>query len=514
MKTLYLCEKPSQARVLAKQLGITEQVKGGYVGHDAVVTFCFGNMQTLAEPDTYIGDKSWALVDLPILPDAWAWKVNEKHREQFEVIGELLASCHKVVIATDPDDEGEVIGRELLKAHQFNGEVLRLWQSALTPDSLGAALQNLKPLSFTDALYRRGMIRRELDWLFGMNYSRAFSVLLDTASHIGRVKTQLLAELCEKEAFVIQPPKLESRLVAHDMAFVLANGLPILDDAVGCVVSLNSDFEIIPPPLPFSLSGLLLCAYETFGIGLKDGYQAAQNLYEAEAISYPRTSSNKLPAAGSAFAVHHAIMNTLDECPRWGDEVMKQMFGLVRDNGVMQDLGAARLRRVTTDIEVNGALYRNVITSVIEDEAGWLLMRPDQYAKFDMPKPFFFVPSDQVELKLETYALPDNYHTEGTLLKWMMARDVGTEATRVGAISSLLDDKVAYVQDGNLRPSALGKRISASLPTGFVSQMSDFVRLACQQSGLPSFDRHKHLLSATKWLSRTIHGGISSRPTI
>ena len=168
-RTLYLCEKPSQARVLANLLGASQQETGAFVGDEVVVTYCYGHMHSLAMPDEYIGDIPWKLCDLPILPTDWIWKVKSQHQEQFDNIGKWLAEAKCAVIATDPDEEGEVIGRQVLKAHQFDGLVKRLWVSSLDQNSLKNAVHNLLPLSATDSHFRAGLIRHELDWLFGMN---------------------------------------------------------------------------------------------------------------------------------------------------------------------------------------------------------------------------------------------------------------------------------------------------------------------------------------------------------
>ena len=70
---------------------------------------------------------------------------------------------------------------------------------ALDPNSLKQALGNLLPLSATDTAYSAGCVRRHLDWLYGINLSRAFSVTSGQRTSIGRVKTRLLTELVKRE---------------------------------------------------------------------------------------------------------------------------------------------------------------------------------------------------------------------------------------------------------------------------------------------------------------------------
>ncbi|MBU1776991.1 MAG: DNA topoisomerase, partial [Gammaproteobacteria bacterium] len=172
--TLYLCEKPSQARALAKQLGAFHNEHGVYTGGGAVVLNAYGHLLNLAMPDEYSDHDHgpWSLSNLPIVPKKWEWRVKEEHLQHYAKIGKWLDRVKTVVIATDPDEEGEVIGRQILYELGFKGNILRLWASALNSNSLNQALKNLLPLSATDTTYRAGCVRRQLDWLYGINLSR------------------------------------------------------------------------------------------------------------------------------------------------------------------------------------------------------------------------------------------------------------------------------------------------------------------------------------------------------
>ena len=174
--TFYLCEKPSQARTLAKVLGAEKGRDQMHFAEGVVIGHAYGHMLNLAKPETYIGTGPWCLDNLPILPKTWIWQVKDEHREHLDNLGKYLSQADLVVLATDPDEEGEVIGRQILQAHNYSGKVLRLWMSALETESLKKSLQNLRPLSETDHFYQAGRVRHEMDWLFGMNLSRAFSV--------------------------------------------------------------------------------------------------------------------------------------------------------------------------------------------------------------------------------------------------------------------------------------------------------------------------------------------------
>ena len=110
---LYLCEKPSQGRDIAKVLGANSRGDGCLKkGHSLIVTWCIGHLVEMANPDDY--DKSlkrWSFDTLPIHPDHWKNIVKPKTKKQYNIIIKLIKQADHVVIATDADREGEVIAR-------------------------------------------------------------------------------------------------------------------------------------------------------------------------------------------------------------------------------------------------------------------------------------------------------------------------------------------------------------------------------------------------------------------
>ena len=125
--TVYLCEKPSQARDIARILGATHKTKHYLAGSGVTVTWCFGHLLEMAAPDCY-GDeyKRWSLDTLPIIPDPWRLDVRPKVKAQYNAIEQLLGKARHVVVATDADREGETIARELLDRCAYRGRISRL----------------------------------------------------------------------------------------------------------------------------------------------------------------------------------------------------------------------------------------------------------------------------------------------------------------------------------------------------------------------------------------------------
>ncbi|WP_432764966.1 toprim domain-containing protein [Halomonas elongata] len=125
MSRLFLCEKPNQARDIAKVLGVTEKGNGCLKGRGITVTWGFGHLLESAPPEAYDPDlKRWTLEALPILPGQWKLEVKPSAKKQFHVVKKLLGTVSEVVIATDADREGEMIAREILEACRFSGDVL------------------------------------------------------------------------------------------------------------------------------------------------------------------------------------------------------------------------------------------------------------------------------------------------------------------------------------------------------------------------------------------------------
>ncbi|MYB33519.1 MAG: hypothetical protein F4X92_00005, partial [Gammaproteobacteria bacterium] len=195
---VFLCEKPAQARDIANAVGKAE-LKTGFlqVGNDAF-TWCVGHLYEQAEPDEYNPEyRRWNLDHLPIVPEVWKLKPRDRVRKQINAIRELLRQAEEVVIATDPDREGEVIGREVLDELRYRGPVRRLLLNALDAASIRKGLAAIQDGKKTEPLYQAGQGRSRADWLVGMNLTRAYTLLgrargAEGVTPVGRVQTPTL----------------------------------------------------------------------------------------------------------------------------------------------------------------------------------------------------------------------------------------------------------------------------------------------------------------------------------
>ena len=326
---LFLCEKPSQARDIARVLGANRRGDGCWLGPELTVTWCIGHLLETAPPDAYDARyKRWVLDDLPIVPERWKMQVKPKTASQFKAVKRLLLEASELVIATDADREGEMIARELVEHCRYRGPIQRLWLSALDDASIRKALAALKPGAETFNLYHSALGRSRADWLIGMNMSRLFTLLGRQSGYqgvlpVGRVQTPTLRLVVDRDRsiadFVPVPYcAIEVQLQADGTPFTAQWRAQddVCDEQGRClaqphaqqalqamqgashaeVIKLRTERVREAPPLPFDLGTLQEICSKKFGLGAQETLDIAQALYEThKLITYPRSDCGYLP---------------------------------------------------------------------------------------------------------------------------------------------------------------------------------------------------------------------------
>jgi DNA topoisomerase-3 len=163
-----IAEKPSVAREIASVLGANTKHDGYFEGNGYQVTYTFGHLCTLKEPNDYKNHwKSWDLNNLPMLPEKFETKVvdNSGIQKQFKIIKSLFDKADLVINCGDAGQEGELIQRWVMNEANYKGEVKRLWISSLTTEAIKEGFENLKPSANYDNLYYAGFSRAIGDWL-------------------------------------------------------------------------------------------------------------------------------------------------------------------------------------------------------------------------------------------------------------------------------------------------------------------------------------------------------------
>lgn len=340
---LYLCEKPSQGKDIAKVLGATQRGNGCLSGAGITITWCIGHLVEAAAPEAY-GEqyKHWSIEQLPIIPERWRVEIKPKTAAQFNVVKQLLGQASELVIATDADREGELIAREIIDLCGYRGPIERLWLSALNDASIRTALAKLRPSAETLPMYYSALARSRADWLVGMNLSRLFTVLgrqagYDGVLSVGRVQTPTLKLVVDRDreiaAFVSVPYwAIDVSLSAGGQAFTAQWVAPdaSTDDAGRClqqpvaqqaaqqiraagnaqVVSVETERVREGPPLLFDLGTLQEVCSKQLGLDVQETLEIAQALYEThKATTYPRSDSGYLPE--SMFAEVPTVLDSL-----------------------------------------------------------------------------------------------------------------------------------------------------------------------------------------------------------
>ena len=327
MSTVIVAEKPSVAREIAAFLGAGVKGDGCIQTRDGerIVTWALGHLVRYAEPHEY-GEAwagRWNLEDLPMEPDTWLTKVQERSAQQFRTVSKLLNRAERVICATDAGREGEHIFRLIYERAGCAAPVQRLWVSSLTQEALKQAFLNLRPGREFDRLGEAAQARAKADWLVGFNLTRAYSARHGTRYSVGRVQTPTLALVVERDRQIegfspshhyevvahLAPGfdavhvrrgepddkgrtpwvrRIEDRTEAEEVAAAAVNHTAVVEDVDTRTLRRR-------PPALFDLTALQREANERFGLTAAQTLEGAQALYEAKAITYPRTECRYLP---------------------------------------------------------------------------------------------------------------------------------------------------------------------------------------------------------------------------
>ena len=311
-----IAEKPSVAREIASVLGANTKHDGYFEGNGYQVTYTFGHLCTLKEPNDYKPHwKSWDLNNLPMLPEKFETKVVENSgiQKQFKIIKKLFDKAELVINCGDAGQEGELIQRWVMNEAQYKGDVNRLWISSLTTEAIKEGFQNLKPSANYDNLYYAGFSRAIGDWLLGMNATRLYTVKhggYKQVLSIGRVQTPTLAMVVDrfKEIKNFKPqPYWELQTVYRDTLFSYEEGrfLKKEDGEILAIKAKESEFEIVSvekkngnefAPKLFDLTGLQVYCNTKFGFTADETLKIVQTLYEQKVVTYPRVDTTFLPS--------------------------------------------------------------------------------------------------------------------------------------------------------------------------------------------------------------------------
>ncbi len=334
---LFIAEKPSIGRAIADVLKKPLKKQEGYIESASgdVVTWCIGHLLEQEEPDAYDpAYKAWKLEHLPIVPLQWKLRPRKGGRSQLSVISKLLKRADIIINAGDPDREGQLLVDEVLDflklSAQRKRDVRRLLISDLNPSAVSQALGRMRFNQEFVPLAVSALARSRADWLYGINLTRACTLLgrkvgFNGLLSIGRVQTPILGLVARRDAEIkdFQPkPYFEvfATMVTSKEEVFKARWIPseacqnwmdeegrVLDRRLaqnvvdrisgkqGTVKRIEDKRGKEAPPLPYSLSALQIDAARQLRMDAKKVLDSCQRLYEQKLITYPRSDCRYLP---------------------------------------------------------------------------------------------------------------------------------------------------------------------------------------------------------------------------
>ena len=327
-----IAEKPSVAKEIAKVLDANSSHDGYMEGNGYQVTWTFGHLCTLKEPQDYTEMwRPWALSRLPMIPQRFGIKLidNKTYEKQFHTIETLMQKADGIVNCGDAGQEGELIQRWVMQKAAARCPVQRLWVSSLTEEAIREGFNNLKPQDEYQSLYEAGLCRAIGDWLLGMNATRLYTLKYSTQRgqvlSIGRVQTPTLALIVRRQQeidnfkpeqywvlstiyrdtlFTLQMADDEEQ-EANDKEKKGAKGR-ITDEEQGrrALASIEGqDFEVTgitkksgneAPPRLFDLTSLQVECNKKYSFSADETLKYIQSLYEKKLTTYPRVDTTFL----------------------------------------------------------------------------------------------------------------------------------------------------------------------------------------------------------------------------
>lgn len=309
-----IAEKPSVAKDIARILGATASHNGYMEGNGFQVTWTFGHLCTLKEPNDYTEHwKHWSLSALPMIPPRFGIKLidDDGIKRQFSVIERLMQAADCIVNCGDAGQEGELIQRWVMQKAQAKCPVKRLWISSMTDEAIREGFNSLKDQSEYQPLYVAGLSRAIGDWLLGMNATRLYTLKYGQNRQvlsIGRVQTPTLALIVnrQKEIDSFEPePYWVLSTIYRDTLFTATKGKFTTKEEGEQAFATIADkpFEVTgvskkngneAPPRLFDLTSLQVECNRKFSYSAETTLNLIQSLYERKLTTYPRVDTQFL----------------------------------------------------------------------------------------------------------------------------------------------------------------------------------------------------------------------------
>lgn len=524
---LVIAEKPRAAAKIAEALGARTRVKidglsvwvGRLGGDYVVIAPTAGHLYTL-----YTEERGYPTFSYSWGP-RWLYEKGSEHlRRYYNVLKKLAGRAKYYINACDYDIEGSVIGYNII---YHLGDIRRAYRvkfSTLTREELVKAFSKLHPLDWGNI--ESGIARHVLDWIWGINVSRALSDIVSrlygkrVVLSAGRVQSPTLLELVrrylDRETFV---PELSFTLSVKVRYGGREYGLENLfqpfrrlSDARKALEALRGGGKLVververrevklAPPPPFNLTELQLEAARVLGYSPAKTLEIAESLYLESLISYPRTNSEKLPPTIDNASILRRL-TSLPELGSYASELLRR--GLLRPReGEREDpahpaihptgyLPSRKLKK--GEAELYEMIVRRYLASfypeALVEEVSYTLVDPSTGLRFRLSgrrvlrhewlKVYTYRRVEATEVPslatgtsvgvssaklVRVYSKPPQLYSRATILKWMEEVGIGTEATRAEIIETIF--RRGYVRGNRIEITELGLDVARILSTLF-----------------------------------------------
>ena len=525
-----IAEKPSVARQISRVVGAMERKVGYYGGNNYCVTWAFGHLIQLAMPEAY-GVTGFRRESLPIIPDVFQLvsrkdahgKEDDGVKEQLRVIKNLFEHTEKIIVATDAGREGELIFRYLYQYLDCHVPFQRLWISSLTDKAIKEGLKNLKDGHDFDNLFLSAKARSEADWLVGINATQALTIAAGRGTYsLGRVQTPTLAMVCHRflENKNFKPTQFWQMHFTTEgngqaVKFQTAERWNDKETAESIYQQLKGYKSVViskveckdkteEPPLLYDLTALQKDANVKYGFTAEQTLAIAQKLYEAKAITYPRTSSRYIPddvcdeipklqrtlqdneqwgalsmtirkpntrsVDASKVTDHHALLITGEKLEHPSNDD-KKIYNMIVARMLEAFSEKCEKQQTTVTVEVEGVPF--TVKGTVIRKAGWRFIQNEDTDNDRLPNW-----KEGQELAVSGWGLaegktkPVPIHTEATLLSEMEScgkgiddeelaqaikeYGIGTPATRANIIETLINREYMIRLNKQLIPTEKG----------------------------------------------------------
>lgn len=513
-----IAEKPSVAKDIARILGATTSHNGYMEGNGFQVTWTFGHLCTLKEPNDYTENwKHWSLSALPMIPPRFGIKLidDDGIKRQFSVIERLMQAADCIVNCGDAGQEGELIQRWVMQKAQAKCPVKRLWISSMTDEAIREGFNSLKDQSEYQPLYVAGLSRAIGDWLLGMNATRLYTLKYGQNRQvlsIGRVQTPTLALIVnrQKEIDSFEPePYWVLSTIYRDTLFTATKGKFTTKEEGEQAFATIADkpFEVTnvskkngneAPPRLFDLTSLQVECNRKFSYSAEMTLNLIQSLYERKLTTYPRVDTqflsddiypkcagiltgmrgyeqyiqplagNKLPKSKRVFDTskvtdHHAIIPTGVPASALSD-MERNVYDLIARRFIAVFYPDCKFSTTTVLGKVEDVEFKVSGKEILEP--GWRTIYAQQQTSTPQPNNPQPSSSEDDDKRDEERTLPtfvkgeSGPHTPTLTEKWTTPPKYYTEATLLRAMETagkFVDDetlRAALKENGIGRPSS------------------------------------------------------------